>query len=283
VEHLAVGISHTRFAPCADEPEEGAIVYAPPQHVPQPLMVYMVTGAFDVRFNHRALRAKWQVTREIPHRISCSSLFPVAVAPCKNVLLVDGFQSPRYRHLEECILCGGDAQRAQGAVALRDGVPADHLRPVALVFDALHEGGDMVMQPFPIGSDTDAVSPRRRSLLEERPAAEHLGNGQHAKEMAQSVRLVVCSFLRSSLQGGWHCVLQSFMPGPCFLCRLPHAVSPFRRTSTCLSQRTLSCSDSLKVFSRPSCGRRGFPAPCWAQDPPGSPTFSTLLSMHATP
>ena len=78
-------------------------------------------------------------------------------------------------------------------------------------------------------------------------------------------------------------MLPSFMPGLCVLCRLRHAVSPFLPTSHCWSRRTVSCSDSLKVFSRPSGGRRGFPAPCGAQAPPGSPTFSTLLAMPATP
>jgi hypothetical protein len=33
-------------------------------------------------------------------------------------------------------------------------------------------------------------------------------------------------------------LLQSFMPGQGFLCRLHHAVSPFLRTATGLSRRT---------------------------------------------
>jgi len=246
-------------------------------------MVSRVKGAGDVRFHHRAIRATWPVPREVSYRISCPNLLPVALAAGKNVLLGESVQSPHDRRLEECVLCGGNAQRAPGAVALRDGVPSDPCGPVALRLHSLHEGGDMVMQTFPRGSCTDAVSPRRRTLVEERPAAEYLGDRQHAKEITQAVRRVVGSFLRYALQGGWHGVLQSCMPGPCFLCRLRHAVSPFLPTSDFLSRSTVSCSDSLQVFSRPSCGRSGFPAPCWAQEPPGSPTFSTLLSRHATP
>ena len=163
--------------------------------------------------------------------------------------------------LEAGVLGSRDAQRAQGAGALRDGVPPDHLRPVARVCDALHEGGAMGMQAAPVGSCTEAVSPGRRALLAQRPAAEHRGDRQPATAMAPSVRRILRSVRRSSLQGGWQGVLQSFMPGHWFLCRLPHAVSPFLRTATCVSRRTVRGADSLKVFSRPSCGRRDVPAP----------------------
>jgi hypothetical protein len=203
-------------------------------------MINVVEDAFDVRFSHRGVRAKLPMTGEVSHRISCSTLLPVPVATRQEVWCRDGVEDTGYCPLEECVLRGRDAQRAQGAVALRDRVPTDQLRPVALGFDALHERGDMVVQTVPLGSCTDAVYPGRRALIEQRPAAEHIDNRQHAKEIAKAVRLLMSSFLRSSLQGGWHCLLQSFMPGQCFLCRLHHAVSPFLRTSTCLSRSTVS-------------------------------------------
>jgi hypothetical protein len=203
-------------------------------------MIYMVKVAFDVRFHHIAIRAKLPVTCEVSDRISCPNLLPVAIAAGKQVLLIESVQYPRDRRLEECVLCGGDAQRAQGALTLRDGVPSNQFGSVALRFHSLHEGGDMVMQTFPISSCTEAVYPRCRTLVQERPAAEHIGNGQHTKESTKAVYLVVCSFLRYALQGGWHCLLQSFLPGQCFLCRLRHAVSPFLPTSNCLSRSTVS-------------------------------------------
>ncbi len=176
-------------------------------------MVSRVNVACDVRFHHRAIRATLPVTREVSYRISCSHLLPVALAACQKVLLVDSVQSPHSRRLEECVLCGGNAQRAQGAMALREVVPSDPFGSVALRFPSLHEGGDMIMQTCPRGACTDAVYPSRRTLVEERPAAEHLGDRQHAKEMTKAVRRVVGSFLRYALQGGWHCLLPSFMPG----------------------------------------------------------------------
>src|SRR5438128_3543834 len=191
--------------------------------------------SFDVRFYHIVVRAKLQMTGEVSHRISCPNLLPVTVATRQKVWFIDGVEDTGYCHLEEFVLRGRDAQRAQGAVTLRDRVPSDKLRPVALGFDSLHERGDMVVQTVPIGSCTDAVYPGRRALIAQRPAAEHIGDRQHAKEIAKSVRLILSSFLRYSLQGGWHCLLQSFMSGQCFLCRLHHAVSPFLRTSTGLS------------------------------------------------
>ena len=200
----------------------------------------MIQVSFDVRFSHIAVRAKLPMTGEVSPRISCPNLLPVPVTTRQKVWFRDGFEDTGACHLEEFVLGGRDAQRAQGAVALRDGVPADQLRPVALVFDSLHEGGDMVMQAAPVGSCTHAVYPRRRALIEQRPAAEHLGDRQHAKEIAKAVRLIMSSFRRYALQGGWHCLLQSFMPGQCFLCRLHHAISPFLRTSAGLSRSTVS-------------------------------------------
>ena len=73
--------------------------------------------AFDVRFHHRAIRAKLQVTCEVSDRISCPNLLPGAIAAGKKILLIDSVQYPRDRRLEEFVLCGGDAQRAQGALA----------------------------------------------------------------------------------------------------------------------------------------------------------------------
>lgn len=283
MESRAVRVEHPRFAPCADEPEEGPIVYALPHHVQQPPLVSMVTVACDIGFHHLTRRATLPVTCEVSDRLSCPHLLPGAIATCKKVLRVDSVQYPRDRRLEACVRCGGDAQRAQGALTLRDGVPSNQCGSGALRLHSRHEGGDMVMPTCPLGSCTEAVSPRCRTLLEERPAAEHLGHWQPTKEMTKAVGLVVGSFRRYALQGGWHGLLPSFMPGPCFLCRLHPAVSPFLPTSHFLSRSTVSCSDSLEVFSRPPCGRIGFPTPYGAQAPPGSPTFSTLLSLHATP
>ena len=94
------------------------------------------------------------------------NLLPVAIAAGKKILLIDSVQYPRDRRLEEFVLCGGDAQRAQGALALRDVVPSNQFGSVALRFHSLHEGGDMVMQTFPIRSCTDAVYPRCRPLVQ---------------------------------------------------------------------------------------------------------------------
>ena len=94
------------------------------------------------------------------------------------------------------------------------------------------------------------------------------------------------SFLGYSLQGGWHGVLQACMPGPGFLCRLHPAVRPFLRTSTGLARRTVSCADSPQVFSRPSCGRRDFPAPVRCrhlQGLPRSRRFSPCLPRPEDP
>ena len=85
MEHLAVGISHTRFAPCADEPEEGAILYPQPEHLQQPFMINVVEEAFDVRFSHRVVRATLPMTGESSHRISCANLLPGAVATRQEV------------------------------------------------------------------------------------------------------------------------------------------------------------------------------------------------------
>jgi hypothetical protein len=187
VESLAVRVEHTRVEPCADEPAEGPIVSALPPHVHPPRMVSMVQVAFDIGFYHRAIRAKLPVTCAGSDRISCPTLLPVALATGKKVWLGESVQYPRDRRLEEFVLCGGDAQRAQGALPLRDGVPANQCGSVALRLHSLHEGGDMAMQTCPLGSCPDAVSPRCRTLLEERPAAEHLGNGPPTKEMTKAV------------------------------------------------------------------------------------------------
>ncbi len=117
------------------------------------------------------------------------------------------------------------------------------------------------MPAAPVGSCTAAVSPSRRALMQERPAAAPRGHRPQAQEMAQAVRLRRRSLRRSALQGGWHGVLQSCLPGPCCLCRLPHAVSPCLRTATCVARRTVRGSDSLAVCRRPACGRRDVPAP----------------------
>jgi hypothetical protein len=81
-------------------------------------------------------------------------------------------------------------------------------------------------------------------------------------------------------------LLPSFMPGQCFLCRLHHAVSPFLRTSTCWSRSTVSCSDSLKIFRRPSCGRSDLPAPLRCRNLQGLPSsqrFSPCLPRPEDP
>ena len=86
------------------------------------------------------------------------------------------------------------------------------------------------MQTCPRGACPAAVSPRRRTLGEARPAAAPIGDRQQATELTQAVRRVVGSLLRSALQGGWQCLRQSCMPGPGCLCRLRHAGSPCLRT-----------------------------------------------------
>src|SRR5712691_436261 len=117
-------------------------------------MINVVEEAFNVRFYHVGVRAKLEMTGEVSYRISCPNLLPVPVATRHKVWFIDGFEDTGYCHLEDFVLGGRDAQRAQGAVALRYVVPTDQLRPVALVFDSLHEGGDMVMQAAPVGSCT---------------------------------------------------------------------------------------------------------------------------------
>jgi hypothetical protein len=199
VEPLAVCVSSTRFSPWLDASQAWSILSPHPEHLPQPLMINGVEVSCEVRFSHRAVRAALPMTGEVSHRLSCPNLLPGPVATRQKVWCIHGFEETGSCHLEYVVLGGRDAQRAQGAVALRDGVPAEPLRPGALVFDALHAGGDMVMQAAPVGSRTDAVSPGRRALREQRPAAEHLGDRPHATEMAQSVRLLLSSVLRSSL------------------------------------------------------------------------------------
>ncbi len=243
----------------------------PPEPLPQPLRITVVAVSFDGRFSHRAVRTTWPMTGAVSHRLSCPKLLPGPVATRQQVGCRDGFEATGACPLEAGVRGGRDAQRAQGAVALRDGVPADHLRPVALVVDALHAGGAMVMPAAPVGSCTAAVSPSRRALMQERPAAAPRGHRPQAQEMAQAVRLRRRSLRRSALQGGWHGVLQSCLPGPCCLCRLPHAVSPCLRTATCVARRTVRGSDSLAVCRRPACGRRDVPAPLRCRNFQGLP------------
>ena len=158
-ESLAVRVEHTRFEPCADEPEAGPIGDALPQPGHQPRLISMVNVALDVRFHHRAIRAKVPMTCAVSARISCPNLLPVAIAACTKGLLVESVQSPHDRRLEACVLWGGNAPRAQGALALRDGVPSDQFSSGARRLHALPEGGDMGLQTFPLGSCTAAVYP----------------------------------------------------------------------------------------------------------------------------
>jgi hypothetical protein len=143
----------------------------------------MGKGAFEVRCHHLAIRAKWQVPGAVADRLACPHLLPVAIAAGKKVLRIESVQEPRDRRLEACVLCGGDAQRAPGALALRAVVPAHPCGSVALRLHALHEGGDRVMQTFPIGSCPEAVDPRGRTLVQERPAAAHLSRACRVTEI----------------------------------------------------------------------------------------------------
>jgi hypothetical protein len=159
-----------------------------------------IEAALDVRFHDEAIWPKLEGPSEVSARIHGPNRSSVAITARQEVLLLDRLQSLGHSRLQELVLNGRNPQGAQFPLPLGDVLPPYQFGSIPLRLDPFRHVVHMFPQMFPILPGPDPISAWCGTLVQPPPAPKEEDDTEKPKQVAKSVCLVTCSFLRSPLQ-----------------------------------------------------------------------------------
>ena len=148
------------------------IANPPAQHLDQIILIEIIEKPLDVGFNHEVVPSKLELDRQFVDRIERSLVRAIPITTSQEILLVDGFQYPRDRQLQQLIFDHRNPKRAHFPVRLRYPVPSDQSGPVTLPLQPLDEIPDVVDQVLSILVCADSIHAIGRVLSNIAPAFE---------------------------------------------------------------------------------------------------------------
>ena len=163
----------------------------------------MIEEALNVGLHHIPIPPVLQVKGQVSDRSPCPTFRPVPITAPQKFLLVNRVQDSGAGCLEPLVLDHQDASWPLLAVALRNVVPANQLRPVSLLLQPPYQCLDIRLQILCLRLPRHAIDPAGRVLVQVAPAVHQELDVQAAVEVAKSVRLVGLRLGCYSPQGGW--------------------------------------------------------------------------------
>src|SRR5207249_8572792 len=103
----------------------------------------VVEESLNIRFHHEVVLTELKLHGQLIHRVQSAPVRPVPIATTQKILLVDGFQYPRDRQLQQLVLHHRNPQRTLSSIRLRYPVTADQSCPVAFPLQPLYEIPDV--------------------------------------------------------------------------------------------------------------------------------------------
>src|SRR5262245_4595772 len=97
----------------------------------------MVKEPLDVGFNHEVVLSELELDRQLIDSGQCSLVRSIPIATSQEILLVDGFQYPRDRQLQQLIFDHWNPQRTLLSIRFRNPVSANQSCPVGLPLQPL--------------------------------------------------------------------------------------------------------------------------------------------------
>src|SRR5438309_574272 len=144
MHHLAVAFQHSSLEPFLNQPQQLPVANPPAQHLDQFFMIEIVEKTLDIGFNHEVVASKLELDRQFVDRVESSFIRPIPITTAQKILLVDGFQYPRDRQLQQLVFDHRNPEWTHSPIRLRYPVPSDQSCPVALPLQPLHEISNVV-------------------------------------------------------------------------------------------------------------------------------------------
>src|SRR6266699_2795910 len=157
MSHLTIRFQHSSLEPFLNQPQQFSIANPPAQHLDQIFVNEIVEKPLDVGFNHEVIPPKLEFDRQFIDRVESSFVRPVSITTSQEILLVDGFQYPRDRQLQQLIFDHRNPQRTHSSIRLRYPVPSDQFGPVILPLQPLDEIPDVVDQVLSVLLRADSI------------------------------------------------------------------------------------------------------------------------------
>ena len=118
MHHLAVSVQHSGLEPLVNEPQQASVSNSQGQQLDKPLVIDVVEEALDIRFHHEVVAAELELDRHLVDGIKRTFVRTIPIATAQEILLVDGFEYPRDRKLQQFVFDYG--------------IPSGRIRPSGL-------------------------------------------------------------------------------------------------------------------------------------------------------
>ena len=152
-------LHHARFQKPRDVAKEVGVTDVVLEKHHQDLVIDVVEESFDVRFHNPLEVPKHHLLVDESDRVVRASARPESVGTVQKPRLVDITEDVGHDALNQLVLVGGNAERAQFSVALGDVHPSDRLWDVLEGFHAFDQAlqvGNQVRTVFLLGDSVDA-------------------------------------------------------------------------------------------------------------------------------
>src|SRR2546427_8647834 len=130
--HFAIGIQHSGLEPLPNQPQQRPVANPPAQHLDEYVLIEIVEKPLDIGFDHEMVIPELELDRQFVDCVQSPLVRPVSRATTQEILLVDGFQYPCDRQLQQLVLHHRYPQRTLSSVGFRYPVAADQSCPVGL-------------------------------------------------------------------------------------------------------------------------------------------------------